>query len=119
MSSQEPIDPNLRQRVRSALDAAADDLDMVGRTRLRAARHRAVERAGQGRFSPGWWGVLVPAGATAALVAVLVGMPVQEETAPAGPAEVVQDLDLLTASDSLEFYQDLEFFRWLPEAKPS
>ena len=119
MNREDCIDSDLQQRVRGALDTSADDLDMVTAARLHAARRRALERAGRRRWLPGWAPLLLPAGATAALVTLLAGAPAPEPAAPAEPvrvAEVVRDLDLLTAGESLDLYQDLEFYRWLPDS---
>ena len=119
----EHLDPALQARIRGALDDAADDLDMVSASRLQAARRRAVARAGRRRGWSGWWGVMVPAGATAALAAALLYTPPEEATTPvrtvAAPAEAVRDLDLLTASESLQFYEDYEMLRWLPSGQRS
>ena len=98
------------------LDDSAAQLDAATLSRLNRARQAAL---GQRRRRVREW---LPVGAVAActmLVALLVaqghrhphsGAP---ELALDARAEAAGDVDLVSSDDSLEFYQDLEFYAWL------
>ena len=99
-------------RVKIALDRSAGTLDAKTRARLRAARREALAQAQAPRgFAPRW---LVPVGAVTALAVVaalgLWWMPI---AAPPPMAASVEEAELLFATDNLELYQNLDFYRWL------
>lgn len=91
----------------------SEQLDMVTRAKLSAARARAIDAA---RRPARPWLWAVPAGATAVLVAAL-WMPGTPTTAPLpqapGTAVASEALDVLTDEQSPDFYQDLELYEWL------
>jgi len=126
VSTQEPIAPELRERVRVALDRSAADLDPQTAARLRSARREAVElaaRPGRWRWRWNWPVLLAPAAALATLV-LMIGSPPESPTATrsplvAAPADAVRDLDLLTSSENLDLILDLDFYSWLPPAERS
>jgi hypothetical protein len=99
-------------RLKSVLDRSAGALDAPTRVRLQAARRRALEQAPVARaFTPRW---LVPAGAAAVLAVVAVlGLWWLPASAPPPIAANLEDAELLFAADSLELYQNLDFYRWL------
>ena len=98
------------------LRRSAEDLDGATASRLNRARQAALEQLPQRRRTSRW---LVPALSTAAVSALAVGLwlnpgvdrelPVQSSTA----ALSADDMDLLLADDSLEMFEDLEFYAWL------
>lgn len=105
------------EKIRSELDAGAENLDRETLRRLHGARVTAlaeVERRRTGWLRIPRW---VTAGgvATAAVVVVAVSIWLAEprQTLPARQAE---DLEILTAQEHLEMYKDLEFYRWLADA---
>ena len=114
-SSNLPPDGWLEQSKR-VLDESAANLDAATVSRLNRARQAAL---GQRRRRVRDW---LPVGAVAAstlLVALLVahdhrrahnGAP---ELPLAAHADTAGDVDLVSSDDSLEFYQDLEFYAWL------
>ena len=96
----EPIREDLRQSVES--------IDAATRSRLTRIRHQALAHAGTRKFSS--YKLPAAALATACLVLALVltlprPQPVQNE--------MLDDLDLITATESLELIEDLEFYEWL------
>ncbi len=106
------------------LDEALQSLDPVISSRLRTARHHALEAAekqGVPRKVP--W--LLPAtGIAAASVGFLalfflLQSPEQKELASErvlqSASSGMEDLELLASSESIEFYEDLEFYGWLSE----
>ncbi|MDR2214160.1 MAG: hypothetical protein LBE21_11130 [Pseudomonadales bacterium] len=103
----------LRQ-VRKDLDQSCAALDGYTLSRLNRIRHAALERKRQGRRSP----LLLPFGGLA-MASVLVFCVMLFNATPPEPrrlpvaAEQLEDIDLLSASEELEFYEDLEFYQWL------
>lgn len=95
-------------QVRRVLDRSVDELD--GAMRARLARARAMAQAPRARHAMPWWpvtGLAIAAGVGALAWVLWFAAP-----APTG-APGLENLDLLTAGDSLELYSDLEFYSWL------
>lgn len=104
---------------KAALDGSVRDLDPATAGRLRAARRFALEpaparlpwldRARQNRFV--WAGGVATVAAAVLAAFLYLYQPVSQ-----GPAPALEDLELITSSEGLEFYDDLEFYRWLADA---
>lgn len=100
--------------VRQQLDRSCDALDGETLSRLNRIRHTALERRKQPRAAR----LLLPFGGfVTACVLVLTVTLFTPGTAPdadvlAAPPEV---LDMLTTSDSLDLYEDYEFYQWLAD----
>jgi len=100
--------------VRQQLDRSCDALDGETLSRLNRIRHTALERRTQLRASR----LLLPFGGfVTACVLVLTVTLFTPGTAPdadvlAAPPEV---LDILTTADSLDLYEDYEFYQWLAD----
>lgn len=100
----------LLTQVHRALDEGVAGLDGATRSRLAQARARALEpRHGYRR----WW--LPAGGAVLASVLTAVVWLGQPLPLPDNGFSGVTDLELLTANDDLELYQELEFYHWLEE----
>lgn len=99
--------------VRRELDRSCNALDGQTLSRLNRIRHAALERK-QARASR----LLLPFGgfvtACVLVVTVMTFYPgsVPDTDAVASPLE---DIEILTSSDSLDLYEDYEFYRWLAE----
>ncbi len=101
------------ERARAALDQRAHELNPPIDGRLRAARRTALEGAAGSR--PRWlWASGLAVAATAVLAVFLWLAPPTQ-----GPAPQLEDLELLSSSESLEFYEDLEFYDWLAQDGPT
>jgi len=101
-------------RTQRALRDSAEHLDGRTRSRLTQARHAAVaeiERRGSQRMR---W--LLPAGAAAAAVLAVVLLQGRIATPTPETVATVEDIELITAEDSLEMYENLEFYAWLDQA---
>lgn len=111
-----PPESGWLEQSKRLLDESAANLDAAALSRLNRARQAAL---GQRRRRVREW---LPVGAVAActmLVALVVAndhrhahrgapeLPLVAQTESAG------DVDLVSSDDSLEFYQDLEFYAWL------
>jgi hypothetical protein len=106
----------LRQ-LNERLDHSVEALDASTQARLRAARREALAASGV-RSLPAW---LMPMGslAAAATVAVLTVslwlLPPEKGMDDQLPP--LEDFALLSDSEGLEFYQDLDFYLWLDDEK--
>lgn len=91
-------------------DESVDQLDAATLSKLNQSRHRALEELTTGP-SPLWrWAPAV--GVTAAvLVAVLVTLPGQQRI-DAMP-ESMADMEILLGEDSIEMFEDLEFYTFI------
>lgn len=107
------------ERCRELLDEQVETIDYATRSRLNQARQHALAQLQQVRRQRwGWWLGSAVAASLAAFFAVnlwLSGPTVDgsslDELLAENPAEL--DLELLVASDSLELYENLEFYAWL------
>ncbi len=108
-------DSKLNNKIRTALDASVDNLDPNVSRRLQQARHAALETAAKPRM-PFWQ----PAGAFALasilLLSVLV-WPDRETRQNMPEPAALADMELITADDSLQLYEDLDFYQWLLESE--
>lgn len=113
--STEQRDKEIVSCVIAALDKGADELDLRTQSRLLAMRREAMERMSaprERRFPVPRW---VASGAfVTALVAVAIALFVLP--GPNGrmkQVSKVEDLEIMVSGESLEFYEDLEFYQWL------
>lgn len=94
--------------IRAELVQGIDDIDGATIARLRQIRRQALTK----KASRNLTALLLPAAilATACLVlALIVYIPEQQPKQKA----MIDDLDLITTSDSLDLYEELEFYEWL------
>lgn len=102
-------------KAKGVFDDSVERLDGAALSRLNQGRHAALESLAGAEVSAQWrrW---VPAGGVAAvaLVSVLVLRPAEVVDIP---GEVTADFEILLEGESLEMYQDLEFYSWLDEAE--
>lgn len=94
--------------VKQAFEASIKELDEDTVAGIVRCRRHALE---QPAARTAWF--LLPAGALAilALAAVLVFTISQQEV----NGLYAEDLEMLSSSESLDFYEDLEFYQWLDE----
>jgi len=95
---------------KAVLDESARDLEPEVATRLRQARYRALETKSK---SLRW---LVPASGFAAVsVAIFAAALWLFQPSRIVPVQSVEDLEILSSSENLELFDDLEFYHWLAE----
>jgi hypothetical protein len=115
----EPIDNESNEdfaaQAKGMFDESVERLDAAALSRLNQGRHDALERLASGR-STAIWGSWVPAGgvAAAALITVLVMRGPELESMP---TEVVSDFEILLEDESLEMFEDLEFYSWMDDVE--
>jgi hypothetical protein len=107
-----PEEQRLVDNIRQRMDQSCNALDGQTLSRLNRIRHAALERK-QARASR----MLLPFGgfvtASVLAVSVMLFAPGTPEAVPA--ASAIEDLDILTSTDSLDLYEDYEFYQWLAE----
>lgn len=100
---------DLLKKIKRQLDESAVSLDADTLRELRLARSKAIESLHKPRqlWQPVGAFALV---ATVAAVAISLQLRVTQvsESLPS-----VEDIQLLSASEELELYEDLEFYQWL------
>lgn len=108
MSKQNEDD--LNARVKQGLDDSVRDLDANTLSKVRQIRFQAIEKANVKKTD--WSGVMSGALATACVmvftVAILLKTPAIEPVS-------VDDFELISSSDNLELFEDLEFYEWLED----
>ncbi len=118
--------PDWTSQAKQMLDESTENLDAATLSRLNRSRQSALESARPRRLRS-WF---LPAGLASAC-AVLLAVAVvwhRPATAPqnapdpflpnatanfSGNSVAGNDLDLVSSDDSIEFYQDLDFYAWL------
>ncbi len=99
----------LERRIVRTLDEEAAALDAATLSKLRRARSSAVASlAGQRAHTP--WGLAFAGSAAAALLAAGLWWNLSIENGFAPPFE---DLELVTSSEDLDLYEDLDFYEWM------
>ncbi len=110
-------DARLVAGIRLELDRSVDALDGQTLSRLNRIRHAALDGKLEGKHLRASRFLLPYGGFVTACVlaaSVLMFWPGRApETEASTPP--VEDLDILTSSDSLDLYEDYEFYRWLAE----
>lgn len=122
-----PDDEALLLSVKQNLDRSCAALDGATQSRLNAMRHAALAE-GQRRVAGGAFGrfgrlgslrmpQLLPFGgvitACALAIAILVQLPSLPGSGSLPDTAPVEDLDLLVATEELDFYEEIEFYQWL------
>jgi len=115
-----PKDPEevLLERTRDLLNRKVENLGPQTERRLGEIRVRALTGAEEerpGLFSPRRWAVVGSFAAATMVAAALFFWPTPSpEPLPAGQPE---DLEIITSQEQLDFYQNLDFYRWLGTAE--
>jgi hypothetical protein len=107
---------DLERRAQKLLQESAEQLDGATRSRLTQARHAALDAIKQ-RQTKSWFWLMPATGAAAvAVVAVLLMTHTQQAVQPdeqVAATAPVDEMEIVTGEDSLEFYRDVEFYAWL------
>ena len=105
--------------VKGALDQQHDSIDDETLSALREIRHQAINHADTqssawGQFQRPFY----PALAAAAAVVMVLGVSLTMNlTGTHADQPTLEDMPLLTASEDISFYQNLEFYQWLDAEK--
>lgn len=107
----------LLSAAKSTLENNIDQIDEQVQARLAAARREAIDACSTkqsvtAKFS-NWIlpvGGLAMVGAALLVAVTLWTMPIEQKLEPVA---VLEDINLLTGSEDIDFYQELEFYEWL------
>lgn len=100
----------LLDRIKQELDASSEHLDAATLSRLTQIRNQALEVTTQPKWS--WQLPSLAMGSTAAVVVVtisLMGTPTLTQQTS------LEDLSLLSANESFELIDEVEFYQWLSD----
>lgn len=98
------------ESIRSRLDEGLEHLDAATLSRLRQAREQALAQRYKKRRAV--W--LIPAGAAVA-ASILVALIINQPKPAPEPDYLFDELEMLSAFDELDLYEDLEFYAWLAD----
>jgi len=108
------VNDEFATQAKELFDDSVERLDAAALSRLNQGRHAAIEQLQGGRAVTIWGRWVTATGiAAAALVAVMVMRGPEMEDLP---AESVTDFDILLEGESLEMFEDLEFYSLLEAA---
>jgi hypothetical protein len=108
---------DFEQRTQALLRERAEQLDGATSSRLTQARHAALAAVAQRQSKTRNW--LLPAtGVAAATVVAMVltnhsARESKQMAVTVADAVSIDDMEIVTADDSLEFYRDVDFYAWL------
>lgn len=111
----EPIDnEDFEKQAKDIFNDSVERLDAAALSRLNQSRHAALENLANSRGRAEWrrW---APAGGVAAIALVTV-MVMRGPDVDNVPDEVVSDFDILLDGESLEMFEELEFYSWMDDA---
>jgi hypothetical protein len=102
-------------QAKQAFDDSVERLDGAALSQLNQGRHAALEQLASGS-SKAIWVRWLPAGgvAAAALITMIMMRGPDIENMP---VEVVSDFEILLQGESLEMFEDLEFYSWMDDAE--
>lgn len=106
-------DKQFAEQAKTLFDDSVASLDAAALSRLNRDRHAALEATRGNRL--GAWGRWLPATGIAAALLVSVIVMRGPDTLTL-PADSVADFEILLEADSLEMYEELEFYSWLETA---
>ena len=109
MSDSDQKEQTMLEHINKQLDASASNLDADTLRELRLARSKAIETLQRPRQ---FWQPVGAVALTATIAAVAVSLQLRL-TEVAAPIQPVEDIQLLSASEDLELYEELEFYQWL------
>ena len=108
------------ENVSGLLNEGIENLDRSIQQRLEDARIEALKsdaRKGAGFFIPRRWAM---AGGFATILAAAAGLFLWLPTSPVVlPAKNIEDLEIITSAEHIDFYQDLDFYLWLATKEDS
>jgi hypothetical protein len=103
-------------RIQQQLDQSCDRLDARTVSRLNSIRHAALEHK-QKKVNPLWLsfgGMVTATFLVFSLNLTSLQLP-GSAGLPADEAATLEDIEILTTTEELDFYEEYEFYQWLAE----
>lgn len=107
---QDDLNDPFLQKVKQQLNESAEHLDGETLSRLNQARTKALTA----KTPRPWFAQPVWGGMATASVAIVVAVMWLGGKSPQ-MASGIEDIDLLTSAESIELYEDYEFYQWLDD----
>jgi hypothetical protein len=108
------------EKARQSLLASEEQLDAVTASRLRDARRKAVEAAGEPGKGllriPGWARIGGVATAAAAVIVFMIWHDTPRQDLPLKSADDLEIVLNVDSADIMDLYEDLDFYEWLAGA---
>jgi hypothetical protein len=105
------------EKARQSLLASEEQLDAVTDSRLRDARRKAVEAAGEHErgffWIPKWARVGGVATAAAAVLVFMIWFDTPRQDLPVKNADDLEIVLNVDSADVMDLYEDLDFYEWL------
>lgn len=109
MSELTDEDKALMDGARKVLDQSAADVDEITAQRLRQIRRQALTQSPRSPRSAWHWSYAGAASAAVVVIAVVLWPGPQQ----VDPLASLEDLELLSANEDIDFYEQVEFYQWL------
>ncbi len=111
-----PIDnDDFAAQAKDTFDDSVERLDAAALSRLNQGRHAALEQLANGNSKAAWMRWLPLGGvAAAALITVIV---MRAPEIDSMPVEVASDFEILLEGESLEMFEELEFYSWMDDVE--
>ena len=107
-------DEDFNKQAKAKFDASVDELDAATLSRLNRGRQAALAELQQPSRQ---WSRWVPAAGVAVLALVAVVITQNTVGVYEPPPTAVADMELLLGEDSIEMFEELEFYSWLDAAE--
>ncbi len=109
---------SLIDEIKNRLDESSEQIEPQIRSRLTQMRYQALDLLEDKKFKRQSYWLPMSAFATAGLFSVIIFLD-NPMTAPkddvATYVALVDDMDILYSSDSLDLYEEVEFYQWLED----
>ncbi len=99
-------------RILNQLDAGVQYMDGATVSRLRQARAVAIEKGLSGKVRP-WLGWAISGAALAPVIVLSVTLLLQPSSRMPSEALAIDDINILVEQDDVDFFEDLDFYRWM------
>lgn len=102
-------------KIKNLLDEGLERIDGQALARLERARNEALKgepTKDRGLFIPLRW-LMVGSFATASAAALVFFIWLHSPSPGVLPAQNPEDFEIITASEKIDFYQNLDFYQWL------
>jgi hypothetical protein len=103
----------IEDRAKTLFDDSVERLDAATLSRLNQGRHKALDELRRAENTVSWGRWLPVAGVAAVAVVTIIVM--RGPVDVAGDAVTASDFEMLIEADSLEMFEDLEFYSLLDE----
>jgi hypothetical protein len=106
-------DEKFAVQAKKLFDDSVERLDAATLSRLNKARHQALAELQQTKPVQQWARWMPATGVAAAALVTVIVLQGPGVEGPEPPATTVTDFEILLGEDSLEMFEELEFYSWI------